>query len=253
MQAQALVVPQRAVSRDEKGDPTVPVIGADAKLAQRVIVALRTIGENWLVASGLQPGERVVVQGATMLRAGMPVTTVPWSPNVKGVGNAKLLGARDTLLEMTAGALHLLSDALLVAGAGAADVLQWPALDGDARDAGARRLVGLGDEGGRGDDEEAAVRRRDRMSRTVLRGAAVGRAGTAALPLSLLISFLCLATRYESWPVPLYLARVDLFLVSLDAQRTAYSAQQQLPAARLMRARALVELYYALGRGTSRS
>ena len=82
-QAQALTVPQRAVSRDEKGNPTVLVVGRDNKLASRVIVAPRTIGENWLVTSGLKPGERVVVEGAMMLRPGAPVKPVPWNPNAK--------------------------------------------------------------------------------------------------------------------------------------------------------------------------
>ena len=46
-----------------------------------------------------------------------------------------------------------------------------------------------------------------------------------------------------------YRAGVDSFLVSLDAQRTAYSAQQQLATTRLARASNLVELYRALGGG----
>ena len=82
-QANALLVPQRAVSRDEKGNPTVLVVGRDNKLASRVIVAPRTIGENWLVTSGLNAGERVVVEGAMMLRPGTPVKPVPWNPNAK--------------------------------------------------------------------------------------------------------------------------------------------------------------------------
>ena len=46
-----------------------------------------------------------------------------------------------------------------------------------------------------------------------------------------------------------YRAGVDSFLVSLDAQRTAYAAQQQLIQARLARGSNLVELYRALGGG----
>ena len=82
-QAQALVVPQRAVSRDEKGNPTVLVVGPDNKLQPRVITAPRTIGENWLVTSGLKAGDKVVVEGAMMLRPGAPVKAVPWNPNTK--------------------------------------------------------------------------------------------------------------------------------------------------------------------------
>lgn len=46
-----------------------------------------------------------------------------------------------------------------------------------------------------------------------------------------------------------YRAGVDSFLVSLDAQRTAYSAEQQLVTARLTRATNLVTLYRVLGGG----
>ena len=46
-----------------------------------------------------------------------------------------------------------------------------------------------------------------------------------------------------------YRAGVDSFLVSLDAQRTAYAAQQQLVTTRLSRASNLIELYRSLGGG----
>jgi multidrug efflux system outer membrane protein len=44
-------------------------------------------------------------------------------------------------------------------------------------------------------------------------------------------------------------AGVDSFLTTLDAQRTAYAAQQQLVATRLTQAGNLVELYRSLGGG----
>ena len=46
-----------------------------------------------------------------------------------------------------------------------------------------------------------------------------------------------------------YRAGVDSFLVALDAQRTAYAAQQQLVTTRLSRASNLIELYRSLGGG----
>lgn len=82
-QASALVVPQRAVSRDEKGQATVLVVGSDNKLQTRTLTAPRTVGENWLVTGGLRAGERVVVEGAMMLRPGTPVKAVTWNPNAK--------------------------------------------------------------------------------------------------------------------------------------------------------------------------
>ena len=82
-EAAAILVPQRAVSRDEKGQPTVLVVGQGGKIEQRALTAPRTVGENWLVTAGLKPGDKVIVEGAAMLRPGTPVTAVPWNPNAK--------------------------------------------------------------------------------------------------------------------------------------------------------------------------
>ncbi|WEK42104.1 MAG: efflux RND transporter periplasmic adaptor subunit [Candidatus Sphingomonas colombiensis] len=79
-QAQGLLVPQRTVSRDERGHPTVMVVGKDNKVEQRVIETARTVGDSWLVTGGLKEGERVVVEGGMMLRPGMPVKAVAYSP-----------------------------------------------------------------------------------------------------------------------------------------------------------------------------
>jgi membrane fusion protein (multidrug efflux system) len=80
-QAGAILVPQRAVTRDERGNPTVMVVGQDGKLQPRPLTAPRTIGDNWLVTAGLKPGDKVVMEGAMMLRPGMPVKAVPYNPN----------------------------------------------------------------------------------------------------------------------------------------------------------------------------
>lgn len=79
----ALLVPQRAVQRDEKGQPTVMVVGQGNKVEQRALTAPRTIGDNWLVTAGLKAGDRVIVEGGGMLRPGMPVTPQRWNPNAK--------------------------------------------------------------------------------------------------------------------------------------------------------------------------
>lgn len=78
--AEGLLVPQRAVGRDESGHATVTIVGKDNKLEQRAIEAARTVGDSWLVSSGLKPGDRVVMEGAMMLRPGMPVKPVPFAP-----------------------------------------------------------------------------------------------------------------------------------------------------------------------------
>ncbi|WBH16987.1 efflux RND transporter periplasmic adaptor subunit [Sphingomonas radiodurans] len=82
-QSDGLMVPQRAVSRDEQGRPTVLVVGKGDKIEPRILTAPRTIGDNWLVTAGLRSGDRVIVEGAMMLRPGMPVKAVPYNPNAK--------------------------------------------------------------------------------------------------------------------------------------------------------------------------
>lgn len=89
-QANALLVPQRAVSRDEKGNAVVMVVGAGDKIQPRMLTAPRTIGENWLVTAGLARGDRVIVEGAQNLQPGTPVKPVRWTP--KAAANTPAAG-----------------------------------------------------------------------------------------------------------------------------------------------------------------
>ncbi len=75
---QALLVPQRGVSRNPAGEALVMVVGAEEKVESRVIKVARTIGENWLVEDGLQPGDRVILEGLQRVRPGMVVKAVPF-------------------------------------------------------------------------------------------------------------------------------------------------------------------------------
>ncbi len=73
----AILVPQVAVTRDEKGDAVVWVVGSDNKAQQRSVTATRTVGSNWVVTAGLRSGERIVTQGIANLRPGAEVRPVP--------------------------------------------------------------------------------------------------------------------------------------------------------------------------------
>ena len=79
-QAQGILVPQQAVSRDEKGNPQAFVVGAGEKLEVRQLTTSRAIGNKWLVTSGLKPGDRLVMDGTMMLQPGAPVKPVAWTP-----------------------------------------------------------------------------------------------------------------------------------------------------------------------------
>ncbi len=77
VQPAALLVPQRAVTRDAEGRASVLVVGADNTLEVRIIETRRAAGDAWLVGSGLAIGDRVVVRGPLRLMPGMPVSPVP--------------------------------------------------------------------------------------------------------------------------------------------------------------------------------
>ena len=73
IQARGMLVPQRAVSRDERGRPTVLVVGKNNMSELRVIQADRTSGDNWIVTGGLKPGEKVITDAGPLVRPGIPV------------------------------------------------------------------------------------------------------------------------------------------------------------------------------------
>jgi membrane fusion protein (multidrug efflux system) len=73
IQSRAILIPQRAVSRDDRGRPTVMIVGKNNMAELRVIQADRTSGDNWVVTGGLKPGDKVIVDAAPLLRPGIPV------------------------------------------------------------------------------------------------------------------------------------------------------------------------------------
>jgi membrane fusion protein (multidrug efflux system) len=80
---QAILIPQEAVSRDPKGNPAVLIVDAEGKVQQQMITVDRTIGDKWLVASGLKPGDQVIVEGRQKVRPGGSVKVVPFDAGGK--------------------------------------------------------------------------------------------------------------------------------------------------------------------------
>jgi len=76
----AILVPQRAVTRDQSGRPAALVVDKDGKVERRQIVTDRAINDSWLVIQGLAVGDRVIVEGLQKVRPGAQVTTVAVSP-----------------------------------------------------------------------------------------------------------------------------------------------------------------------------
>lgn len=73
----ALLVPQRAVSRDAAGQAQVSLVDGDGKLVRRSVTAERAVGDQWLVTAGLKPGDRVAVEGQQKVAPGVSVRAVP--------------------------------------------------------------------------------------------------------------------------------------------------------------------------------
>ena len=70
----ALLVPQRALRRDPKGQASVLLVDGGGKVDVRLVDVGRTVGDSWQVLSGLKPGDRVIVEGGQNVRPGMSVT-----------------------------------------------------------------------------------------------------------------------------------------------------------------------------------
>lgn len=70
----SVVLDQRCVMRDPKGNAYVYVVTPENTIEQRTVIANRVIGTNWLIESGLKAGEKVVLEGTGKVRQGTKVT-----------------------------------------------------------------------------------------------------------------------------------------------------------------------------------
>ena len=79
----AILVPQQGVSRDPKGNPIALIVDGSGKVEQRMITVDRAIGDRWLVSEGLNPGDRLIVEGIQKVRPGASVKVVPFDAGRK--------------------------------------------------------------------------------------------------------------------------------------------------------------------------
>jgi len=80
---QAILIPQQGISRNPKGDPVALIVDAEDKVQQRMLTLDRAIDNKWLVSSGLNPGDRVIVEGVQKVRPGASVKVVPFDAGRK--------------------------------------------------------------------------------------------------------------------------------------------------------------------------
>jgi membrane fusion protein, multidrug efflux system len=73
---QALLVPQPGIQRNPKGEAYALVVDGGGKVAQRNVQISRTIGDRWLIDSGLSAGDRVIIEGLQKVRPDAEVSAV---------------------------------------------------------------------------------------------------------------------------------------------------------------------------------
>jgi membrane fusion protein, multidrug efflux system len=83
VQEQAILIPQQSVSRDPKGNPLALIVDSAGKVQQRMLSLDRAIDDQWLVASGLAPGDRVIAEGLQKVRPGASVKVLPFDAGLK--------------------------------------------------------------------------------------------------------------------------------------------------------------------------
>ncbi|ABK97965.1 efflux RND transporter periplasmic adaptor subunit [Pelobacter propionicus] len=76
----AILAPQKGVTRNSAGNPTALVVGANNKVESRLLTVSRTIGDSWLVNEGLKAGDRLIVEGTQKAKPGSSVKPVAYTP-----------------------------------------------------------------------------------------------------------------------------------------------------------------------------
>ncbi|NBR27094.1 MAG: efflux RND transporter periplasmic adaptor subunit [Betaproteobacteria bacterium] len=104
-QKEAFRIPQQAV-QEMQGKRSVLVVDGENKAQFREVVANSRSGNDWIVESGLQPGEMVIVEGTGKSRPGAPVKPTVIEPSqigkMDGKGDGKGPAKGDTKAEAKA-------------------------------------------------------------------------------------------------------------------------------------------------------
>jgi membrane fusion protein, multidrug efflux system len=77
VQQDAILAPQRGITRNARGEATALVVNAQNVVEERALETGSTAGDQWVVLSGLNPGDRVIVEGVQRAQAGATVNPVP--------------------------------------------------------------------------------------------------------------------------------------------------------------------------------
>lgn len=81
---QSFLVPQRAVSRNAKGEAVAFFVSADGTVEQKVLDTRENVGNSWLVYGGIKDGDRLLIEGSMRVRPGAKVSPSEVSVNEAG-------------------------------------------------------------------------------------------------------------------------------------------------------------------------
>lgn len=73
----AILAPQQGITRTPRGNATALVVNDEDKVESRDVVTERTVGNRWLIRSGLNEGDRLITEGLQYVRAGVSVNVEP--------------------------------------------------------------------------------------------------------------------------------------------------------------------------------
>lgn len=90
MEKDAIAIPSQAVHRGAGGKADVYVVAADGTAELRAIKVGRSIGNRLRILEGLQPNDRVIVDGLQKIGPGAPVQPVCWSDPSQKAGEAEI-------------------------------------------------------------------------------------------------------------------------------------------------------------------
>ena len=80
----AILVPQQGVTRNQQGQATTLLLNTAGMVEQRIITTSDTVGNQWLVTSGLKTGDRVIVEGLQKVKPGQPAVVAKAAPVAAG-------------------------------------------------------------------------------------------------------------------------------------------------------------------------
>lgn len=72
----AILVPQKALARDNTGAAVVYLLGADNTVERRPVKTAQAVGDQWVISEGLKEGEVLIVEGLQKVKPGQPAEVI---------------------------------------------------------------------------------------------------------------------------------------------------------------------------------